>query len=227
MHITRIILDAIFILSLLALPFVPRKGYPKYIWLALFLLNIGIRVFFITESHKSRGVISDFKKDQKQKGLRIKELKSEVNYLTITAPKLLPDGRIAASPFVTMASEFSDGINEARKLFNDGEDDKAYRIAKSLSEKNPKFGLSYFLMGTIELQRGNYQAGDELLLKSIALEIPKGDEAWAYNNLGISALRQKRLNEAINYLEKCLDIDPKMSQSEKLLKQLKEAKLKN
>ncbi len=227
MDITLIILNTIFILSLLALPFVPRKGYAKYIWIALFLLNIGIRVFFINESHRSRGVISDLKEDKKQKELRIKKLESEVNQLTITAPKLLPDGRIAASPFVTMASEFSDGINEARKLFNDGEHDKAYQIAKSLSEKNPKFGLSYFLMGTIEIQRGNYQVGDALLLKSIAFGIPKGDESLAYHNLGISALQQKRFYEAINYLEKCLDINPKMSESEKLLKKLKEAKLKN
>ena len=107
--------------------------------------------------------IGEYQKTVTDKNKVIKELQVEVDKLNITAPKLLPDGRIKHGSGVFMASEFSDGIHRAKKLFNSGDYDEAYRIAEKLKEKNPDFGLAFFLLGTIDVQRGNVDKGKKIL----------------------------------------------------------------
>lgn len=165
--------------------------------------------------------LDKYQKDLNEKEQKVKELRSEVKKLSSVAPKLKPDGRIAASPYVSYASEFSDGISKARALFNDGKFQEAYQIAKSLSDKNPEFGLSYFIMGTIEIQQGNYAFGEKLLEKAIQLELLTSDKAWAYHNLGISAMRQNKIHEAITFLNKAVETDSNMNESKILLENLK------
>jgi len=149
-------------------------------------------------------------------------LEAEVNKLNLTAPKLLPDGRIAASPGVFYASEYSDEANQVRNLFNQGKFDEAYAIADKLKKKNPKFGLAHFLLGTIEIQRGNIIKGVESLEHAISLELTDEDRAWAYHNLGIAALRNQNINKAIEYLKKAIQTNPNMKESKNTLQSIEE-----
>ncbi len=95
--------------------------------------------------------------------------------------------------------------------------DSAYAIAEGLMKKIPDFGLAYFLMGTIDIQRGNMPEGESFLLKSIQLELTNRDKAWAFHNLGIAALRQQNIGKAIDYLKKAIEINPDMEESKKTL----------
>lgn len=155
-----------------------------------------------------------------QKDNRIFELEKQVNALKISAPKIGLDGRIEASPYVKLASEFSDGITKARKLFDEGNLDEAFTIAQNLTKKKTDFGLAYFIMGTVLVQKSNYIQGDELLKKSIGYGMENNDLAWAYHNLGISSLKRNLLKESYNYFEKCVRINPSMVESKRLLDEI-------
>ena len=165
--------------------------------------------------------IEEYQNTVEKKDIRISELESDVQKLNYTAPKLLPDGRIELSPGIISASEYSDGIYKARDEFNNGNMDKAYKIAEALYNKNKEFGLAQFLMGTIEVNRGNYPKGELLIKKSIKLGISEGDLEWAYHNLGVASLRQQKLNEAIQYLEEALKVNPKKTESTNLINDIK------
>lgn len=155
-----------------------------------------------------------------QKDSRISELENQVGNLKIAAPKIGLDGRIEASPGVSYSSDFSEGIYKARKLFEDGNINAAYSIAEELSKKKNDFGLAYFIMGTAKVQQADYNNGDILLNKAIKSGLTNDDKAWAYHNLGISNLRRNQLNDARNYFQKCIDINPNMKESKKLLDQI-------
>ncbi|WP_169703076.1 tetratricopeptide repeat protein [Candidatus Kuenenia stuttgartensis] len=161
--------------------------------------------------------IDQYQKTVTEKDQKIEELKAEVGKLSLTSPKLLPDGRIAASKGVSYLSEYSEAAGNVRNLFNDGKYDEAYAIAEGLMKKIPDFGLAYFLMGTIDIQRGNMPEGESFLLKSIQLELTNRDKAWAFHNLGIAALRQQNIGKAIDYLKKAIEINPDMEESKKTL----------
>ncbi len=165
--------------------------------------------------------IEEYQHTVEQKDNRISELENNVNKLNTTAPQLLLDGRIAPSPGIMYASEYSDGISTARDEFNKGNLDNAYKIVKKLYNKNKKFGLAQFLMGTIEISRQNFTEGELLLKNSINLGLPKTDLDWAYHNLGISLLRQQKYIEAISYFEEALKVNPNKKESSELLISIK------
>jgi len=171
--------------------------------------------------------VDKYQHDLSDKEKTIKQLEAEVAKLNITSPKLLPNGRIAGSPYVTMSSEFSVGINSARDLFNQGKFDEAYRIAEDLRKKSPKFGLAYFLIGTIEIQSGDFEKGEKSLEQAIQLELPEGDKAWAFHNLGIAALRKQNLSKAVDYLKRAIQVNPEMEDSKKTLKLIEDQLGKN
>ena len=152
-----------------------------------------------------------------EKDKRIYVLERQVNNLEVAAPKIGLDGRIEASPSVSFSSDFSGGIARARKLFEEGKLNQAYAIAEDLSKKKNDFGLAYFLMGTVKIQQNDYIDGDNLLQKAIKYGLTNNDMAWAYHNLGVSSLRRNRLQEAHKFLKKCVEINPNMEESKKLL----------
>jgi tetratricopeptide (TPR) repeat protein len=176
----------------------------------------------ITSNRELNVKVGEYQKAVTEKDKMIKELQAEVDTLNVTAPTLLPDGRIAASPYVFMASEFSDGIHRAKDLFDKGEYDEAYRIAEGLKQKNPNFALAYFLLGTIDIQRGDIEKGTQLLKRSLQLELPQGDKAWAFHNLGIVALRNQDIKSAIQYLRQAIQVNPDMEESKRTLKSIEE-----
>ncbi|MFH1288415.1 MAG: tetratricopeptide repeat protein [bacterium] len=186
------------------------------------------RIDKLIESNNNLNVrIGEYQKTVSDKDKIIEKLQVEVDKLNVTAPKLLPDGRIAASPHVFMASEFSDGANRARDLFNKGDYNGAYRIAEELKKKNPDFGLAFFLLGTIDIQRGNTDKGKEYIEHSLKLELSDGDRAWAFHNLGIIALRNQNIDRAVGYLNQAIQINPKMEESKKMLKSIENQLKKN
>lgn len=171
--------------------------------------------------------IDEYQKTVTKKDKKIEELNTEVDKLSLTSPKLLPDGRIAASKGVSFSSEYSETASTARNLFNEGKFDEAYTIAESLMKKIPDFGLAYFLVGTIEVQRGNIVEGEKLLEKSIQLELTNGDRAWALHNLGIVSMKKQNITEAIDYLTKAIEINPDMEESKRTLSSIEEQIGKN
>lgn len=171
--------------------------------------------------------VDKYQHDLFNKEKTINQLEAEVAKLNITAPKLLPDGRIAATPHIFMSSEFSEGINSARNLFNQGKYKEAYRIADGLRKKNPNFGLAYFIIGTIEIQNGDIEKGEKSLEQAIQLELPEGDKAWAFHNLGISALKKQNFSRAVDYLKRAIQVNPEMEDSKKTLKSIEDQLGKN
>jgi tetratricopeptide (TPR) repeat protein len=135
-------------------------------------------------------------------------LQQQINQAEAIAPQLDPGGRILASPFVSYASEFSEGIARARALCQEGKLDEAYSIAEGLATKRPDFGLAYFIMGTIEIQRQHLNVAEEQLNAAIMKGLLKSDEAWALNNLATIYLVTNRREEALRSLEKAVLLDP-------------------
>jgi tetratricopeptide (TPR) repeat protein len=175
----------------------------------------------ISEQNKSlSNKVDELKEIVVQKDYRIAELENQVNNLKIAAPKIGLDGSIEASPYVKMASEFSDGINNARKLFDEGKFNEAYDIAQNLSQKKNDFGLAYFIMGTVKAAQANYSESENLLKKAIDLGLPNDDLSWAYHNLGVIYLHKNFLLLARDYVEKALKVSPNMENSKSLLKDI-------
>jgi tetratricopeptide (TPR) repeat protein len=111
-------------------------------------------------------------------------------------------------------------VTQVRNLYNEGKYDDAYRIADSLREKNPRLGLAYYILGTIEMLREHYDKGEELLNKAIQLKLSNEDTAWAFHNLGISSLRKKDYEKAREFLEKAVELNSNMEESRKTLDSL-------
>lgn len=163
---------------------------------------------------------------ERQKNSQVERLEKGLGQVSLTSPKIDLDGRIAVSPYVWLASEFSDGIVNARAKFTEGKLDEAFEIARALTIKKADFGLAYFIMGTVEAERGNFQKSQDFILLSLKYGLPNSDKAWAYHNLGIIALRQNKLEEAISYFDNCLEINSEMKDTREL-KQKIETVLKN
>ncbi len=111
-------------------------------------------------------------------------------------------------------------VTQVRNFYNEGKYDDAYRIADRLREKNPRFGLAYYILGTIEMLREHYDKGEELLNQAIQLKLSKEDTAWAFHNLGISSLRKKDYEKAREFLEKAVELNSNMEESRKTLETL-------
>lgn len=58
MAVLRYIVDILFVLTIVALPFIPRKGTAYIVWGTVFVLNIGIRVYLIKAGHTKDKTIS-------------------------------------------------------------------------------------------------------------------------------------------------------------------------
>jgi tetratricopeptide (TPR) repeat protein len=149
------------------------------------------------------------------------DLAKKLREAEAAAPKLDPSGRIAASPFVSFASEFSEGIAKARKLFAEGQLDDAYVVAEELKKKKDNFGLAYFIMGTVQAQKGNLEPAEQLLKTAIGHGLPKDDEAWARHNLGIVYLRAGNVGDALANLEQASALAPGNVEFENILKQVR------
>jgi len=163
-----------------------------------------------------------FRTDSFFKSKKFQELNKQVDNLSAIAPKLDLHGRILQGTGVSFSSEFNEGIERARTLFNQEKLDEAYDIAKSLAIKKPDFGLAYFLMGTIEAKKGNDDSSAEAnLLKAINLGVPKYEEALAYNNLAAIKQKQGKMEDAISLLEKGIKSDSTIKETKEYLDELR------
>ena len=89
-------------------------------------------------------------------------------------------------------------------MINEGKLDEAYQIAEVLSKKKDDFGLAYYAMGVIELEKGNYSKGKKQLHRALELGLPKAQETSAYNNLNLEAIKlfnEGKLDEAYQIAE--------------------------
>ena len=200
----KISLDIIPILTLVATAFIHRKGRIKYIWYTFFIINVGVQIFFIKDRYQKSQTILNLENDSKIKTQLIKKIEKDVVTLSLTAPKLGIDGRIIPSLGISYPSEFSDGIIRAGALINEGKLDEAYQIAEVLSKKKDDFGLAYYAMGVIELEKGNYSKGKKQLHRALELGLPKAQETSAYNNLNLEAIKlfnEGKLDEAYQIAE--------------------------
>ncbi|HAM39742.1 MAG: hypothetical protein A2474_03890 [Elusimicrobia bacterium RIFOXYC2_FULL_34_12] len=158
----------------------------------------------------------------------IEKLKSEkrillhqIEGLLTIRPKLDPWGRLQLSQWFTISSDFDTGINKAKGLYSAGKVNEAFEIAETLVRKNKSFGLGYYLMGVIEIDKGKYLLGEKNILKAIKLEIPPEDETWAYYHLGRASMQQKKNDEALKYFEKSLALNPNMEKTKQMIDRLK------
>ncbi len=135
-------------------------------------------------------------------------------------PSLEPatDKQEEAVAQVISESGYSDLIANAKSLCDEGRYDEAYEIADDLRQKNPDFGQAYFVLGTIELRKKNYNKGEDLLGRAVSLAMPDKDMSWALHNLGISSIRKKNYDEARVHLEKAIEFNSGMEKSRKALK---------
>ena len=75
-------------------------------------------------------------------------------------------------------------------------------------------------MGSVENEKGNYLKAEKQIHKAIELGLSKYNEASAYHNLAIAALRQNKIDDAILILKQSLKSDTGFEESKILLKQL-------
>jgi len=155
----------------------------------------------IKKEQELQAALEKSKLDYQQLSASAKQLQDHLSKAEIAAPKIDRQGRIAASPFVSYDSEFSEGVAEARRLFSAGDLDGAFRVADGLRKKNDDFGLAYFLLGSVEAERGNFENAEALLKKALSLGLDTADEAWCLHNLGLAVGSQGRQVSAIDYIK--------------------------
>ena len=144
----------------------------------------------------------------------------KISKLSEAAPRIDERGRIVAGLGVSYMSEFSNGINKARTLFDEGKLADAFAEAERLSKKKPDFGLAFFVMGTVKAAEGMYDESKDFLSKAVELKLPTPDRAHAYHNLGVVALNQKNDIEARKYFEMAIKTDPNKKESSDMLNQM-------
>jgi len=59
-----------------------------------------------------------------------------------------------------------------------------------------------------------------MLKKAIQFGLPDEDKAWAFHNLGVSSLRKKDYEKAIEFLENAVGLSPNMEESQKTLESI-------
>ena len=165
--------------------------------------------------------IDELKEIVTQKDEKIDELKKQVNNIELSAPKIDNQGRIATSPFVTMASEFSEGIAASKAMYNKGDLDGAYKKAEEIISKKNDFGLAYFMRGTVLAAKGNYNDALIDLKKAVNYGLDKSDLAWCYHNMAISELNLNKLQNAYDYFIKCYETDTNFTSSKDIFEKLK------
>ena len=81
---------------------------------------------------------------------------------------------------------------------------KHIKLLKRFPKKKDDFGPAYYLMGVIELEKGNYLNGEQQIHKALKLGLPKAQETEAYNNLNLEAIKlfnEGKLDEAYQIAE--------------------------
>lgn len=164
--------------------------------------------------------INKYQKSLSEKDEIIKQLEAQVGEPNIPAREQLADEQTEASDQVIPEQDVSDVIAQARSLCNEGKYDEAYKISDDLRQKNPDSGLAYYILGTVEMRRKNFDEGEYLLNRAVQLGLPDEDMAWAFHNLGISSLRRKDLEKAREFLNKAVKLNPDMEESKKTLETL-------
>lgn len=166
--------------------------------------------------------IDEYQKSLSERDEIIQRLEAQVNEQGVTAPEQDTGQQAEASPQGIPESDPGDAITQARNLCNEGEYDKAYKIADDLRRKDPDLGMAYFVLGTIEMLREQYDKGEELLKLAVQRGLPGEDLAWAFHNLGIASLRKKNYEKAKEFLEKAVGLNSNMEKSRNALKLLNE-----
>jgi tetratricopeptide (TPR) repeat protein len=175
-------------------------------------------------SNENKGLsikVDELKQILTQKDEKISILEKQVKNIELSSPKIDNQGRIASSPYVTMASEFSDGISESRELFNRGDLKGSFKKAEELINKKNDFGLAYFIKGTILFKWGRYSEAILDFNKAIKYGLDKSDLTWCYHNMAINELHRNNREEAYKFFIKCYNISPDFNESKDIFETLK------
>mgnify|MGYP006419428923 FL=1 len=162
--------------------------------------------------------INEYQKRLLEKDEIIHGLEVQVGESNPSVKKHSADKQIKAGTQTIPKKPLSDEILQAKRLYNEGKYDEAYGIAEEQRQKNPDFGLAYFILGTIEMQRKHYDKGEESLNRAVQCGLPDEDMAWAFHNLGYSSLRKQDFEQAREFLGKAIELNPDMEKSRKALK---------
>jgi len=165
--------------------------------------------------------VDELKQIVTRKDEKIITLEKQVKNLELSSPKIDNQGRIASSPYVTMASEFSDGITKSKKLFNQGKYQASYDISIELINKKEDFGLAYFMKGTILTRWNKYSDALIDFNKAIKYGLDNSDLTYCYNNMAICEVNRNNLQAAYNYFLRLYNIDPNFKESKDIFERLK------
>ena len=96
-------------------------------------------------------------------------------------------------------------LQHATFLHQTGNIIKAIEIYRLLKKQHPQNLHVLYLLGTAELQRGNFVESIDLLVKLIKINptIPE-----AHNNLGIALKELKRFDEALQSFDRAIQLKP-------------------
>ncbi len=161
------------------------------------------------------------------KRLTNEQVEAQVNKLDAPSSEPLADKQIETNAQAILKPNFSDIITRARRFYHEGKYVDAYNIVYDLRQKHPDFGLIYFILGMIEMHNEYYDKGEELLNQAVQIGLPDKDMAWAFHNLGTSSLRKNDFEQARDFLEKAVGLNPDMEESRKALKSLNNHMQKN
>ncbi len=162
--------------------------------------------------------INEYQKRLLEKDETIHGLEVQVGESNVSDKKQPENKQIEVGAQAIPEKHLSNEIVQAKRLYNEGEYDKAYRIADEQRQKNPESGLAYFILGTIEMQRKHYDKGEESLNRAVQFGLPDEDMAWAFHNLGYSSIRKRDFEKAREFLRKAIELNSDMEKSRKALK---------
>src|SRR5262245_44628799 len=99
----------------------------------------------------------------------------------------------------------TDALTAARQLLDDGDLDRAFKLATLATKRMPKRSASWNTLGRVQLQQGKRK--DAIVSFETAVDLnPKN--SYARNNLGLALIYEKRFEEAADMLEQAVELEP-------------------
>ncbi len=182
------------------------------------LIVVGTFLVFIRRNTGDR--VGEYQKALSERNETIRQLKAWNHSMDASSSVQPVNKRREAITQVIPEPEYNDIIVQARELCRKGRFDDAYKIVDELRQKNPGYGLAYFVIGSIEIRKKHYDKGEALLNKAVKLVLSDKERAGVFHNLGIASVGRKNFEKAKGFLEKAIQLDSGMEKSRRALDSL-------
>jgi Flp pilus assembly protein TadD len=137
-----------------------------------------------------------------------KKIEAPVAQPKMEAPKPEPKIEIKKEEVATVEDEEmkpSEAIAGARDALNQGELDRAIKLARVAVAKSPKRSAAWNTLGRVQLARGERKDARASFEKAVELN---PSSSYAQNNLGLTLIYEGKYDEAVDALESAIELEP-------------------